>query len=126
MVFERLKIGGGYIITPTEKNPRGCLYCADGKVRTLASYRPQKQDFSEGEKDKWNSAKKEYERLLAFNKYHLQQKKEDEVCRVIECPHEECPYHELDNVKSYAEYERTSRIGIGDISRLFSSWNKTR
>lgn len=35
------------------------------------------------------------------------------------CPHEECPYHELDNVKTYGEYmEKTDGITIGSILKL--------
>lgn len=26
------------------------------------------------------------------------------------CPHKECPYHELDNVKSYDKYLKTTKI----------------
>ena len=34
------------------------------------------------------------------------------------CPHEECPYHELDKVKSYGEYiQKTNKSGLARALR---------
>lgn len=129
-----MQIGGGYIIDPIEKLQRGCCYCADGCVKRLYSYAPQRKDFINDDgtlkKSDWKKATDNYKALISFNRKNANKcrnkDKEIEVFRTIECPHKECPYHELDEVTTYREYLRTQKVKMGDISRMFSSWNKSR
>lgn len=31
------------------------------------------------------------------------------------CPHDECPYHELDKYETYKEYLKQTKINLGDL-----------
>lgn len=42
-----------------------------------------------------------------------------DVVEKKKCPYEECPYHELDDVKTYEEYlQKTDKSGLAKILEL--------
>jgi Fe-S-cluster-containing dehydrogenase component len=38
------------------------------------------------------------------------------------CPHEECPYHELDKVETYQEYLKNAKVG--GLAKLLANLTK--
>ena len=42
--------------------------------------------------------------------------RDDRYYRRLECPHKQCPYHDLDDTNSYSEYmEKSNMIGLEKI-----------
>ena len=46
-------------------------------------------------------------------KYCADKKRVLDERKISQCPHDECPYHELDNVETYGEYiHKTNTSGL--------------
>ena len=90
-----LRDEGGGLVTDGENLKRGCEWCYD--ARPIAGVK-----LTNAEREKTGIWKESCFKFLV-------------------CKHNECPYHELDKYKTYAEYERKSRLKIPDIFRLIGN-----
>ena len=90
-----LRDEGGVLVTMNENRQRGCELCYDARpISGLV--------LTDSEKETTGIWKKTCFKYLV-------------------CKHDECPYHELDKYKTYAEYERKSRFSIPDLFRLIGN-----
>ena len=115
-------IKGGYVVNPYEKLQRGCTYCLECECRTVESLKPLKHDYDD--QFVWICERKEYDAMVEFNRmgYSSRTRKGIDMHGVCICPYKECPYHELDDVETYSEYEEMQGIRIGDLARLMSGY----